>query len=335
LKESAVKIPNVELEFLDVNPAGNLFYRNLKYDEFDVSEMSISELLMARERSDGSKWDWAAIPNFMSKAFMWHALYVNSDSGIDTLAHLKGKRVGVPDYDMTACHWMRSIIKDLYGVEAKDIVWYNTRTKRYSHGGALGLDTDPPDGITLYWLTEDQYPDVMLESGEIDAAVFYPGTVNPERASGQHTFPVVMDRYGGTPLPGNPKIRRFFPDGGRAITFEYFKKTGIIGGANHTVIVQNRILHKHPWLALELYAAFQKSKEMAYERARQSASAYMLFEGTDFQQQADLYGPDPYPQGIRRNRTMLERLLRGSLEQGLIRKCPKIEEVWYPTTWDT
>jgi 4,5-dihydroxyphthalate decarboxylase len=329
----------VDIQFVDVG-AGDLFYRNLAYDEFDASEMSISELLIAKERGNGMKWDWAAIPNFMSKGFLWYNLYINNNAGIETLADLKGKHIGVPDYDMTGVHWMKNILKDLYDIDAKDIIWYNGRTKEFSHGGALGLHEDPPQGITLNWLTEDQYLDVMLDKGELDAAVILAGMTGQERAAGGdgRMFPVPLDRYGGTPLRGNPNIRHFFAsDGGRAITLEYFKKTGLIG-SNHTVIVQSRILNEHPWLALELYKALQTSKEMSYERARRAASAYMLFEGEDFRKQAETYGPtyaDPYPQGIRANRKMLERLILGSVEQALIRKHVKIEDIWYRTTWDT
>ena len=86
--------------------------RNLSYDEFDVSEMSISETLLARERSDGKKWDWSALPVFLSRGHHWPNLYVNANSGIAGLADIRGKRIGVPDYDMTAALWFRITLKD-------------------------------------------------------------------------------------------------------------------------------------------------------------------------------------------------------------------------------
>ena len=95
---------------------------------------------MARERTDGTKWDWSALPIFLSRGHHWPYLYVNTGSGIASLADMKGKRIGVPDYDMTAALWFRNTLKDLYGIEAKDNVWFNGRTKELSHGGALGLD---------------------------------------------------------------------------------------------------------------------------------------------------------------------------------------------------
>lgn len=103
-----------ELDCITLDPS-NLFQRNLTYDEFDVSEMSISETLLARERTDGKKWDWSALPVFLSRGHHWHTLYVNTAAGIKSLADLRGKRIGVPDYDMTAALWFRIALKDLHG----------------------------------------------------------------------------------------------------------------------------------------------------------------------------------------------------------------------------
>jgi 4,5-dihydroxyphthalate decarboxylase len=329
LKDGAVRCENIDLEFVTVG-AGELFFRNLTYDEFDISEMSISEMLLSKERGDGTKWDWSGIPVFMSKASFWLGIMVNTSSGIEKLSDLKGKRVGVPDYDMTAALWMRVILKELYGIEASDITWFNGRTKELSHGGALGLDKDPPRGVTLNWLTSDQTFDKMLDAGELDAAF----GVDPSPPSpGDRTF-APIDRYAGTPLTGNPRIRRLFSDGGQEVITEFYRKTGIIP-VNHMVIVQNRVLREHPWVALELFKACQQSKEIAYDRARRAAMAYMLFPGNDFKEQASVFGAEPYPFGIEANRNLLERLIQGSLEQGLIRERAKIENIFFRTTLDT
>ena len=327
LMDGTVRPQNIDLDFA-LSYSGELFYRNLKYDEFDVSEMSMSSGLIAKERSDGTKWDWSGLPVFLSKAFSWLRLYVNTAAGIEHPRDLQGKRVGVPEYQVTAALWMRAVLKELYGIEPKDMIWYNGRPRELSHGGASGLTHDPPPGIALNWLREDQTLDVMLDQGDLDAA-YFPRTSGPETR-----FSTALARYGGTPLTGNPRIRKLFTDGGREVISEYYRRTGVIP-ANHFVIVQNRILHEHPWVALELYKAFERAKEVAYERAKGSQSAYLLFEGKDFQEQSAIFGEDPYPLGIRANRRMLEILFQGSLEQGLIRKPVRIEEVFYPSTWDT
>jgi 4,5-dihydroxyphthalate decarboxylase len=111
-----------------------LFYRNLKYDEFDVFEMSISEYLITRERRGSDTWQWIALPIFPAKALFWLGLFVNTAANIMSLADLRGKRVGVPDYVMTAALWLRIFLRELYGIRPREISWYIGRTKEFSHG---------------------------------------------------------------------------------------------------------------------------------------------------------------------------------------------------------
>jgi len=265
----------------------------------------------------------------LSRGHVWPTLYVNSAAGITSLGDLKGKRIGVPDYDMTAALWFRITLKDLYGIEARDNVWYNGRTKALSHGGALGLDKDGPVGITHHWLTVDQTLDVLLDRGDIDACT---AIRQGDRVTAGDT--TVIDRYGGTLINGNPRLRKLLADNGKEVVYDYYQKTGFFH-ANHNVIVQNRILRDHPWVALELFKAFQRSKEVAYERARRSQSAYLYFSGKDFQEQAAVLGEDPYPIGLRAMGKNIERAIQGSLEQGLLRKPLRLEDVYYRTTLNT
>jgi len=328
LKDGTVKPQNIELGCITLDPS-ELFQRNLMYDEFDVAEMSISETLLARERTDGSKWDWSALPVFLSRGHHWPYLYVNTASGITSLGDLKGKRIGVPDYDMTAALWFRVTLKDLCGIEAKDNVWFNGRTKELSHGGALGLDKAGPVGVTHHWLNADQTLDVMLDRGEIDACT----AIRP-RSRVTAGDPTVIDRWGGTQIRGNPHLRKLFDDNGKAVVFEFYRKTGCFQ-ANHHVIVQNRILRDHPWVALELYDAFRRSKEIAYERARRYESTYLYFAGQDQQEQKDVFGDDPYPLGLAAMGKNVERAIRGSLEQGLLTRPLRLDEIYYRTTLKT
>ena len=242
---------------------------------------------------------------------------------------MRRKRIGLPDYDMTAALWFRNTLKDLYGIEAKDNIWFNGRTKELSHGGALGLDKAGPIGVTHHWLTVDQTLDVMLDRGEIDACTAIRST---SRVTAGDT--TVIDRWGGTQIIGNPRLRKLLPDDGKAVVFEYYRKTGFFQ-ANHHVIAQNRILREHPWVALELFDAFRRSKEMAYERARRAAQTYLYFPGQDLAEQRAAIGDDPYPLGLKAMRRTIERAIQGSVEQGLLTKPMPLEQIYYRTTLKT
>jgi len=101
------------------------------------------------------------------------------------------------------------------------------------------------------------------------------------------------------------------------------------------VIIKNEILAEYPWVAMELWDAFKRSKELAYEQARQTRGTYLIFEPEYWEKQTAVFGEDPYPLGLRAMRKTIERAIRGSLEQGLIRKPLTVEELYFRTTLDT
>ena len=335
LKEGIVQPEHVELVFETIG-ATSLFFRNLSQGmKTDVSEMSISETLLARERKDmfgKGRWDWTPIPTFLSRGLFWAGLYVNNASGIKGLGDLTGKKIGVPDYCMTAALWFKIALKDLYGIEARDNVWYNNRTIAASHGGILGLDSEAygvGQGARLHFLSVDQTMDILLDHGQLDAA--FP----PDTAAGVTVGNTsVIDRYGGTQMTNNPRIRKLLDDSGEAAIFEFFRKTGC-HQPNHHVIIRNDILAEHPWVAMDLWDAFRRSKEVAYEQARKTRGDYLIFEPEYWRRQVAVFGEDPYPLGLRAMRKTMERAIQGSLEQGLIRKPIKVEDLYFRTTLDT
>ncbi|MBN1849873.1 MAG: hypothetical protein JW932_14965 [Deltaproteobacteria bacterium] len=347
LLDGTVKPDNIDLEVIFYSgphpglktfkgTGGMLFYNNLaKGLECDISEMSLSESLLTKERNatiGKGKWDWTPIPVFLSRGQFWANMLVNPSSGIRGLADIRGKRIGVPDYCMTASLWFRITLKDLYGIEAWENTWYNCRSKDLSHGGQLGLamkEYAVGKGVRHRWLTPDQAPDVMLDRGELDA-IFPPHTTKGKTVGD----PTVIDRYGGIPLTGNPRIGRILDDQGEAAITEFFLKTGAYH-ANHHVVIKNSLLREHPWVAMEMFRAFQRSKEVTYERASKTQNAYLYFEQNAWKKQSAVFGEDPYPLGLRAMRETLERAIKGSQEQGLIRKRINVEDLYFPSTLET
>jgi 4,5-dihydroxyphthalate decarboxylase len=327
LLDGGVQSPKLNLAITVTTPP-ELFFRNLKNDEFDVFEMSLSEYLIARERATGDRWQWRALPIFPAKAFLWLGLYVHTAAGIDALADFRRKRIGVPDYVMTAALWMRIFLRELYDIQPREISWFIGRVPELSHGGMLGADVRPPPDVKLTWLTAEQTFDVMLDRGEIDAAYGFQPRHDPKLSK------LNLDRYGGTPLAGNPRLKKMFADGGREVIEAFFKKTAVVP-ANHVVIAQRRLLEENPWLGAELYKIFSDSKRAAYERAEYGFPAYLYFESDDRGGQAAIFGDDPFPYGISRNRAMLETLFAGSNAEGLTRRRATIEEVFDSSLLDT
>ena len=329
LIDGTIRTKNFNLNFVVTTPP-ELFFRNLKYDEFDVFEMSLSEFIITKDRNDANRWQWSALPVFPAKALVWLGLYVNSGANVQSLGDLRGKRVGVPDYVMTAALWFRVFLKELHGIRPEDVSWYIGRTKQFSHGAMLAFDKTPPPGVSLNWLSEQQTFDLMLDRGDLDAAYGFVPRHDPKL----QTFGNNIDRYGGTPIDGNPRLRKLFPDAGRQVIIDYVQKTGIVP-ANHTIAVKRRLLEQHPWLALELFKMFRETKEAAYERARRWSLAYLYFEGSDYHNQGQIFDTDPYPYGVKSNVKMLETLIENSCADGLIRRRVGLEELFWPTTLDT
>jgi 4,5-dihydroxyphthalate decarboxylase len=313
LVEGVVKPAGIEFDWA-LQPVPPLFQNNVAKDGLEFSEMSMSETFLCVERRESighGRWNWWALPIYLARGHFWTGIMVNNESGIKDLGDLKGKQVGVPDYCMTAALWMKVTLKDLYGIEAKDIEWHNMHPRGASQMYELELDKDNPPGVTINWLTKEDDPIAMLERGELDAAMGY----DPR-------------------LRESSKAHRLLPDNGAELIREFYRKTGC-HQPNHHFIIQKRLLDQQPEAAMELYNAFNKSKQIAYERGGKSSPSYLYFEGDDAQKQDAVFGDDPYPMGLKAMGRSLERLVLGSLEQGLLRRPVKLEEVYHLSTLNT
>jgi 4,5-dihydroxyphthalate decarboxylase len=311
LREGAVKSERVDLDFGEA-PGGsfNLFQHNLHNDDFEVSEMSMSESLIVRERRDtfgNGRWHWAYIPVFLGRGLNWDRMSVLPGSSIKSAADLKGKKVAVGDYSMTSMVWFRAMLKDLFGIETSDISWFNLRDR----GKETGLDRQPPRGVEITWLPKDADPIALLEKGEIDAV---------------HGLSAGVFNSG--------KVRPLFPNGAKELALQHYRMTGA-HHINHHFIIQQSILDQNPGVAMAIYDALERSRQVAVERARKWAPAYLYFDGRDFEEQDEIFGPEPYPSGVAANRPTIERLIQGSYEQGLISKRPTVEEFYAAETLAT
>jgi 4,5-dihydroxyphthalate decarboxylase len=306
IKDGVVPIEGCIVDYHIVEP-NQLFARNLKSQEFDVSEMSFSTYVTLVERG---RAHYTAIPVFLSRAFRHSAIFVRADRGIASPADLKGKRVGTPEYFTTMLVWMRGLLADEYGIRPQDLRWRLGGLEQPARDvpppypeGTTGIEIEPiPSGKTLAG---------MLADGELDA-VF---SARPPSCFA---------------LPTSGGIMRLFPDY-RAAEQAYFRKSGVYP-LMHAVGIRTSLLERHPWMVASVYKAFAEAKEMAvrdFERLSALALTLPWIEAEYRATQAVL-GSDIWPYGIAANRTAIDTLCRYLNEQGFTGRRMRIEDIFAP-----
>ena len=221
LRDGTITPEGIELNYITLQPA-EIFWRMLQFQEFDVSEMSLSNYTSL---ASGANSPFIAIPVFPSRVFRHGYFFINTNAGIEKPADLAGKRGGVPEYSMTAAVYMRGLLQHEYGVKPTQVEWVQGRTDRL--GRALPRDiklTQAPAGTEL---------GDLLEKGEIDFLM----TANN---------PLSFRR-------GSPNVRRLFPNY-MELEKDYYRRTKIYP-IMHTVVIRREIYDRDPWVALSLYKA--------------------------------------------------------------------------------
>lgn len=313
LRTGSVKPEGITLRYL-VSPPSETFWRMLKFDEFDVSEMSMSSFQIARPQGKA----WTAIPVFPYRTYFHTNIFVRADSTIRRPEDLAGKRFGLPEYQMTAAVWMRGALEHEFGVPPSAVKWFVERKPGMSHGGATGFT--PPAGVSVEPLPDGETLRSALEKGLIDAlnGSPYPGMKSMLNA----TDLLQLSRAGA--------FRLLFDDP-VAEGVRYFRKNGF-SHINHTVVVQNRILDAHPWAALSLYNAFTLAKLEAFASIDRLLRSSLVGAFGHLDAQRRVYGDDPYPYGLKKNREALQALATYMLEQGLVSEPVVVDDIFAPST---
>ncbi len=308
--DGAVTADAIDLYPSAVHPS-ELFWRQLRFADFDVSEMSLSSLMIAVAKGDDR---WVGLPVFTTRYFFHTRILVRTDAGIEKPADLKGKRVGVPEYQQTAALWGRGILQHEFGVKPSDMEFWMERPPSHSHRAAVGFE--PPPGVTIHQIPPEKNIGTMMASGELDATLHYLSHDN------------LVDRS-RVDLANHPQVKRLFPDPIAEGT-RYYRKTGLYP-INHGMVIKREIAEKHPWAVLNLYKAFQKANEMADAQRREHVEYHLA---------AGLIAPEAGPaltkpvlhHGIAANRAVLETAARYSHEQGLTPREVKLEELFAAST---
>ena len=286
---------------------GEIFWRQLKFAEFDVSEMSLSSLFIST--SLGNR-DWVALPIFTARRFFHTEMMVRIDAGIETPADLRGKRLGVPEFQQTAAVWERGALQHEFGIAMRDIHYFMERGGEKSHGAATNFQ--PPPGVQLTHIAEDSSIAKMLISGKLDGTLHYISTID------------AVDRS-GVDLSQRPELRRLFSDP-VAEARRYYTKTGLYP-VNHCFIMRRSLYAAHPRLAREIYDVFAAAKQRTLTRHVAEADPYVRL-GLIEPAQRDALGRDVFPYGIKETRTVLNTIRAYLEEQELATNVPAIEDVF-------
>jgi len=316
LMNGTIKAEGIEIVPTYSHPS-ETFWRQLKFQEFEVGEMSMSSYLIARERG----FDLIALPVFPSRRLFHTELTYHIDSGIKEPVDLVGKRIGVGEYQQTAALWQRGILEHDFGVSQYKVHWYMERTEELSHGGATGFT--PPPGISFQRISPDKSLASMLVNHELDVAnINSPWRNTP-------TFIGRSHRITGADGDWN-KVKPLFPDR-MAEGRRFYNKWGFLP-VNHAYTIRGDIYKKYPWVAFNLYTGFVKAKELFNAKLVDSIPTALFFGREYLAMTQEILGKDPYPYGIKNNLKMLDTLIDFSHEQGLTSKKMKVEELFAAST---
>lgn len=306
IADGRVAIDGVEPICMLLSPE-EMFFRAFRHQAFDISELSLSSYSISVARGDPH---YVAVPVFLSRAFRHTSIYIRTDKGIAEPQDLRGRRIGIAEYQLSANVWFRGIMQDEYGVSPRDVTW--VRGGMNTAGRPEKIKVQLPSDVTVEEAPEGTTLDALLRSGEID------GFVGPRA-------PRCFDE-------SHPDIDRLFPDTVAAAE-AYFRKTGIFP-IMHVLGLRRSLADEHPWLPGALLKSFTRAKELA-EAALADTSATkvtMPFVEDNLRRARRLMGPDIWSYGASANRKTLETFLGYHFDQGLSPRRVEIEELFHPAT---
>jgi 4,5-dihydroxyphthalate decarboxylase len=306
--DGRVKVEGCATTYLPLYPE-EIFHRAFRFQEFDVSELSFSSYL--RTVAAGMS-DYIGIPAFVSRIFRHSGIYIRTDAGIREPADLKGKRVGLPEYQITAVVWMRGMMQHEYGVLPTDIHWRNGGQEQPGRQERTPLKPIP--GLDLEPLGPDETLVGLLRAGELDA--------------------LFTARAPSSYLAGEPHIARLFPDT-RAAEKAYFKKTGLFP-IMHLVGIRKSLVAQYPWLPVSVYKAFCEAKALAMTDLTDVNALMVTLPWLEAETKETMatMGADFWKYGVHENIREIEALSQYAYEQGLVDRKVKVDELFAPSTLD-
>jgi len=308
LFDGRVQIDGVDPVYMLLNPE-EMFFRAMRFRDFDISEISFSSYLVKHSRGESP---YIAVPVFLSRAFRHTSMYARKDR-IKRPEDLKGRRIGLPEYQLTANVWARAVLHDDYGVGPADVTWVRGGIDMPGRPEKIPLQLPPevrieqaPEGTTI---------SELLDRGEID------GFMAP-RPPSRHVLQ-------------NPHVAWLFDDP-TAVAKDYYRRTGVFP-IMHVVGIRKELAERHPWLPAAVQKAFTQAKSAALELLADTSATKVTLPFVEEQLKAarDVMGEDYWSYGVQPARRTLETFVRHHHAQGLSPRVVPVEELFHPSTYET
>jgi 4,5-dihydroxyphthalate decarboxylase len=306
IKDGRVQIEGCRINYLPLEPE-EVFFRAFRNHEFDIAELSFSSYLLETSRG---KCQYVGIPAFVSRIFRHSGIYIRTDRGIREPRDLRGKRIGLPEYQLTAIVWIRGMLEEEYGVRPVDIRWFQGGQEE------AGRDERTPlkltNGVEVQSIPPGKTLTQMLADGELDALF-------TARAPSCFTA-------------GAANVGRLFPNY-REVEKEYYRKTGLFP-IMHLVGIRQTLVEQHPWLAASVYKAFLAAKALAVREVRDVTALRVTLPWAEAEalDTMALMGSDYWHYGVAESRQDIEAICRYSYQQGLAVRHMKPEQLFAKST---
>jgi len=309
LVDGEVQIDGVDPVFMLQDPE-EIFFRAIRHADYDICELSLSSYSV---KTAAGASPYIAVPIFPSRAFRHTSVYIRADRGIDKPEDLKGKRIGVPEYQLTANVWVRLFLEEDYGVKPSDVTWVRGGYEDPTRVEKITLKL--PEDVELRNAPEGETISSLLAAGEID------GVIGPRA-------PSCFDR-------GHPQIKYLFDDPHKSAA-GWYARTKLFP-IMHTLGVRKTLADRHPWLPGALMKAFEKSKALALARLSDTSATKVTLPFVEDHLRAarKLMGVDFWSYGFRENEHVLDRFLARHHAEGLSSRRLEARELFHPASLES
>ncbi len=308
LIDGSVAIDGVAPVFMTLDPE-EIFFRAFRHAEFDIAELSLSSFTVRTARGDNP---YVGVPVFPSRAFRHSGIYIRTDRGIRAPTDLRGRKVGLAEYQLTANVWIRAFLADDFQVEPASIQWVRGGIEKPGRPEKIAITL--PQGVSVTEAPAGRSLSELLLAGEIDALI------------GPRT-PSVM-------TAADPRVGWLFADP-RSAAIENYRRTRIFP-IMHLIGVRKTLVEQHPWLPSAVLKAFEQAKAVAFAKLADTSAGKVMLPFVDQQllEAQELMGQDFWPYGVDPNRRCLEYFLQQHHKQGLSDRLMTIAELFHPATFE-